>query len=104
MNEKKLLKMLKSEVESMTPNILPEIKNHDSHNKKSVTIINEKYSKSYRWLTVLASCMVVIVAMLCISVPIIMSHNYNSQNNIQNQNPVIDENKTADDVEEELNN
>lgn len=99
MNDKKLLKMLKSEVDSMTPNILPEIKNHDNIDKKHVTIINEKYSKSRRWLTALASCMVVVVAVICVSVPIILSHNNNSQNNIQNQNPVISEDKTADDVE-----
>lgn len=100
MNDKKLLKMLKSEVDSMTPNILPEIKRHENMDKKHVTIINEKYSKSRRWLTALASCMVVVIAMLCVSVPIIMSHNDNSKNNIQNQNPIIDQDKTADDVDE----
>ncbi len=103
MKDKKLLKMLKAEVDSMTPNILPEIKNNESIKKKHVTIINEKYSKSHRWLTALASCMVVVICMLCVSIPIIMSHNNNSSNNIQNQNPVIDQDKTADDVDNELN-
>lgn len=98
MNDKKLLKMLKSEVDSMTPNILPEIKNHESVNKKHVTIINEKYSKSHHWLTALASCMVVVIAALCVSVPIILSHKDNSKNNIQNQNPVVNEEDVSDDT------
>lgn len=101
MKDKKLLKMLKSEVDSMTPNILPDIKNSQAADKKRVTIINEKYSRSRRWLGVLATCMIVIVVALCVSVPIIMSHQNDCNNGVQSQ-PVIDNNKTADDVEEDL--
>lgn len=100
MKDKKLLKMLKAEVDSMTPNILPDIKNKEVTSQKRVTIINEKYSKSHRWFAVLASCMVIIVAVLCISVPLIMSHHDTDKGNIAA--PTIDETKTSDDVEDDI--
>lgn len=98
MKDKQILKMLKSEVDSMTPNLLPNIKNHSSSPKKRVTIINEKYSNTHKWFSLLATCMVVIVAVLCISVPIILSKDDSTKGGMHNP-PVIEEEKTADDVE-----
>ena len=97
MKDKDILKMLKSEVDSMTPNILPNIKNQTSP-KKRVTIINEKYSNSHKWFGLLAACMVAVVAVLCISIPLILSKEDSTKGGIHNP-PVIEEEKTADDVE-----
>ncbi len=97
MKDKDILKMLKSEVDSMTPNLLPNIKNQSSP-KKRVTIINERYSNTHKWLSALAGCMVVVVAVLCISIPIILSKDDSTKGGMHNP-PVIEEEKTADDVE-----
>lgn len=97
MKDKHILKMLKAEVEKMKPNLLPDIKNQSSP-KKRVTIVNERYSNTHKWLSALAGCMVVIVAMLCISIPIMLSKNDTSKGGIHNP-PIIEEDKTADDVE-----
>ena len=97
MKDKDILKMLKSEVDSMTPNLLPNIKNQSSP-KKRVTIINERYSNTHKWLSALAGCMVVVVAVLCISIPIILSKDDSTKGGMHNP-PVREEEKTADDVE-----
>lgn len=98
MKDKKLLKILKTEVDSMTPNILPEIKNNEKLSKKHITIINEKYAKNHRWLTALASCMVAVIAVLCVSVPIITSRHNSEKNQLQNPNPIVNE-KDEDNTE-----
>ena len=97
MKDKHILKMLKAEVEKMKPDLLPAIKNQSAP-KKRVTIINERYSNTHKWLGVLAGCMIAVVAMLCVSIPIVLSKNDSSKGGIHNP-PIIEEDKTADDVE-----
>lgn len=103
MKDKQILKMLKSEVESISPNVLPNIKNHPSSPKKRVTIINEKYSNTHKWFTLLAGCMVVVVAVLGISLPMMLTKDDTTKGGLQNP-PIIEEDKTADDVEDSTKN
>ncbi len=82
MKDKKFLKILKKEVNSITPNDFASIKREvmktesvETQSKQQLSFVKENFSKHKKWVAVMASCMLVIVAIVGISLPFVFSNN-----------------------------
>ncbi len=82
MKDKDILKLLKKEVNSIMPNnyniIKKEIVDDVKVYNNKLEIINESYSTHKKWVGILASCMLVVVAIVGVSLPFVLSKNRSS--------------------------
>lgn len=105
MKNKKILKLLKKEVNSITPDNYNQIKAEVlkiEQQNKNVKISNESLSVHKKWLGMLASCMIIIVAVVGASIPIILSDT-RAGGTLGEYNPPTQQEQVEDETTEDNN-
>lgn len=107
MKDNKLKKLLKKEVNSLIPNNYNEIKaqvvNFEQTKKlNNINIVNEKnYSKHKKTMGLIACCMLIIVAVIGVSLPIVLSKN-RQNDTLLKDTPQIEQEENKDTEEDSL--
>ncbi len=75
MKDKDILKILKKEANLIMPKDFEPIKREVTNaSKQKVNFVSESYSKHKKWVGVFATCMLIIVAVIGISLPFVLGN------------------------------